>query len=155
MTVKILKFGERRRVLQVVGEHSLTQQNMAEETDINFIMKKYEKQGILTHVARYAGEYGDFSGVPDYQTGLNMVMAAEEMFQSLPARIRDRFGNDPAQFIEFATDKKNQDELIKMGLAPQPAEPPKPQLVQVVEPAEPPSPPKVAKGGKLPAQGDQ
>jgi len=53
------------------------------ETDVNNIMRKYEKTGILTHVARYAGEYGDFSGVPDYKEGLERIMAANEMFDSL------------------------------------------------------------------------
>jgi len=88
------------------------------ETDVNNIMRKYEKTGILTHVARYAGEYGDFSGVPDYKEGLERIMAANEMFDSLPARLRDRFGNDPAKFIDFATNPENLDELRTMGLAP-------------------------------------
>jgi len=130
--MKILKFGDRNRTKQIVGEESRTQQHLAAETDVNAIMRKYEKTGVLTHVARYAGEYGDFSGVPDYQTGLNMVMAADEMFSSLPARIRDRFNNDPARFIAFATDAKNLEELQKMGLAPTPAPPPEPQIVKVV-----------------------
>lgn len=152
---EIRKFGDRHPVRQHVGEVSMTQQNMAAETDINNIMAKYQKTGILTHVSKYAGQYGDFSGVPDYKTGLELVMAAEEMFMSLPSLIRERFGNDPARFIDFATDSDNQDELIKMGLAPQPAEAPKAQLVQVVEPDEAPSPPKVAKGAKIPGTGDQ
>lgn len=152
---EIRKFGQRKAVKQHVGEASLTQQHLAEETDINYILAKYQKTGVITHVAKFAGQYGDFSGVPDYKTGLEMVMAADDMFMSLPSSIRDRFGNDPAQFIAFATDEKNHDEMIKMGLAPRPAEPPKPQLVQVVEPDETPVPPMVAKGVKIPAKGDQ
>lgn len=153
--MKIQKFGDRRSVKQHVGEETRTQQNMASETDVNAIMRKYEKTGILSHVARYAGQYGDFSAVPDYKTGLEMIMAADEMFASLPARIRDRFGNDPAQFIAFAQDPENLDEMRKMGLAPEQAEPPKPQLVQVVEPDQEALPPKVAKAAKVPAKGDQ
>jgi len=110
-----------------------------------------KKTGILTHVARYAGEYGDFSGVPDYKEGLERIMAANEMFDSLPARLRDRFGNDPAKFIDFATNPENLDELRTMGLAPMEAPPPKPQLVQVVEPPEPAEKP----APKKPAKGDQ
>nr|QJB20409.1 MAG: internal scaffolding protein [Microvirus sp.] len=120
-TPKIRSFFDRTRTKQHVGEGSHVQQNMADETDINNIMSKYQKHGVLTHVNRYAGQYGDFSGVPDYKTGLERVQAAEEMFQSLPAKIRDRFGNDPAQFIDFATDASNIDEMRKMGLAPAPA----------------------------------
>lgn len=149
--LKIVAFGDRTRVRQETGETSLTQQSLAAETDINAIMRKYEKTGVITHVARYAGEYGDFSGVPDYKTGLERIMAADEMFASLPARIRDRFGNDPANFIEFATNPENLPELRKMGLAPEEAPPPKPQLVQVVEPPEPAQPAPKSK----PAKGDQ
>lgn len=148
---EILKFGDRNRSQQPVGEKSMTQQNMAAETDINNIMAKYEKHQILTHINKYAGEYGDFSGVPDYREGLERIMAAEEMFQSLPAKIRDRFNNDPANFIEFATNGENLPELRKMGLAPPEAEPPKPQLVQVVEPPEGEKSPSKTK----PAKGDQ
>jgi len=151
MPLKILAFGDRQRTKQETGEHSLTQQNMQAETDVNNIMAKYEKQQIITHVTKYAGEYGDFSGVPDYREGLERIMAAEEMFQSLPAKIRDRFGNDPANFIEFATNGENLPELRKMGLAPEEAPPPKPQLVQVVEPPEPAEKP----APKKPAKGDQ
>lgn len=102
-----------------VGTESMVQQQFAEETNINNIMAKYQKTGLLTHVARYAGTYGDFSGVPDYKEGLERIMAAEDMFMSLPATIRDRFNNDPANFIEFATDASNIDEMRKLGLAPE------------------------------------
>lgn len=152
MAHKILAFGDRQRTKQHVGEESLTQQHMQAETDVNNIMAKYQKHQIITHVSKYAGEYGDFSGVPDYREGLERIMAAEEMFQSLPAKIRDRFANDPANFIEFATNAENLPELRKMGLAPPEAEPPKPQLVQVVEPPEGGKPP--SKKPK-PEQGDQ
>lgn len=141
--LKIRRYGDRKRVKQHVGEDTLVQQNMAGETDINNIMAKYQKTGLLTHVARYAGNYGDFSEVPDYKTGVERVMAAEEMFMSLPAKIRDRFNNDPGKFIEFATDEKNLEEMRSMGLAPEAPMPPEPQLVKVVaEPEEPEVPPK-------------
>jgi len=84
-------------------------------------MAKYQKTGVLQHVNTYAGEYGDFSDVPDYKTGLERVQAADAMFASLPSAIRDKFHNDPAKFIDFATDEKNLEEMQKMGLAPKKA----------------------------------
>lgn len=117
-TPKIRSFFDRQRTKQHTGEESRVQQHLAEETDINRIMAKYQKTGILTHVNRYAGEYGDFSGVPDYKEGLERIQAAEDMFMSLPSSIRDRFKNDPANFIEFATNSDNLEEMRKMGLAP-------------------------------------
>lgn len=109
-----------QRVKQHIGDRVLVQQHLRDETDINNIMRKYEKTGILTHVNQYAGQYGDFSGIPDYQTGLNRIRESQEMFMSLPASIRDKFNNDPGKFIEFATDKENLAEMQKMGLAPIP-----------------------------------
>jgi len=119
---RIKKFGDRSAVRQHIGEESRVQQHLAKETDINYIMSKYQKTGLFTHVNKYAGQYGDFSEVPDYKTGLERVQAADEMFMSLPAKIRDRFFNDPAQFIEFATNPDNLTEMQEMGLAPKKAQ---------------------------------
>lgn len=97
---------------------SLTHQSMAPECDINTIMKKYEKTGILEHRNNFEGAYGNFTeGPADYHESMNAVIAADEMFQTLPARIRRRFHNDPGAFLEFTADPENQDELIRLGLA--------------------------------------
>lgn len=116
---------------------SLTHQSMAPECDINTIMRKYEKTGVLEHRNNFHGQYGDFADVPaDYQESMNHVLAADEMFQTLPARIRRRFHNDPGAFIAYATDPSNQDELIAMGLAKRRSE------AEVVEKATPAPKPK-------------
>lgn len=129
----IVCWGMRTRVQQDPGpEESQVQQHLAAETDINNIMAKYAKTGELRHISPMMGEYGDFSDAPDYQTALNRIMDAENLFMELPARVRDRFGNDPAQFVVFATDGKNIDELRSLGLAPEAPKPPEPQLVKVV-----------------------
>lgn len=126
------------------------QQNLQSETDINLMMAKYQKTGLFTHVNKYAGQYGDFSGVPDYKTGLERVQAAEEMFMSLSATVRDRFNNDPAKFIDFATNADNLEEMQKMGLAPKKAqaEAERPKLEAKAE-ADPP------KEATKPVKGDQ
>ena len=111
----------------------MVQQHLAKDTDINTIMAKYAKTGQFTHVTPMAGEYGDFSNVPDYKSAMEQIMAADALFMELPAKVRERFGNDPANFIEFATNDKNIEELRKLGLAPPAPLPPEPQLVKVVE----------------------
>lgn len=132
--LEIRAFGWRKPVKQEIGEDpGQVQQHLAEETDINNIMAKYRRTGELRHVTSMAGEYGDFSNVPDYKTAMEHIMQADALFMELPAKVRDRFGNDPAQFIEFATDEKNLDELRKLGLAPEAPRAPEPQLVKVVE----------------------
>lgn len=108
-----------------VGEdENLVQHSMQAECDVNTIMARYQKTGELSHIAGMAGEYGDFYDVSDYKSGTERIMAAQSLFMELPSSIRDRFHNDPAKFIEFATDEKNIEELRSMGLAePAPQKP--------------------------------
>ena len=120
-------FGKKPPVKAHVGEGSTVQQQFKESTDINNIMKKYEKDGVLLHVNRYQGAYGDFTVLPDFQTAMHKMMDAQDMFMTLPASIRKKFNNDPGEFVEFATDPENQDQLRELGLAPKvkPGEEPK------------------------------
>jgi len=141
MPLTIRKFGDRKRVKQEQGpEESLVQQHLSAETDINNIMAKYQRTGVFQHVTPMAAEYGDFSDVPDYKSAMERIMAADELFMELPAKVRERFGNDPANFIEFATNPENIEDLRKWGLAPAAPEPPEPQLVKVVEEPKAPTP---------------
>lgn len=148
------KFGDRPRVKQEIGENpGQVQKHLAAETDVNNIMRKYQKTGELRHVTTMAAEYGDFSSAPDYRSAMDQLIAADALFMELPAKVRDKFGNDPARFIEFATDEKNLDDLRKMGLAPPAPPPPEPQLVKVVgEPVAGPQPPE---GGGPKASGNK
>ena len=122
MAEKAEKFGgfyrpHKRVYKKNVGE-SMTQQQFKDETNINNIMAKYRKDGIVTHLNTYQGQYGNFIGAADYQTALNRVIAAREMFEEIPADIRARFGNDPAAFLSFVQDPQNLEEMREMGLAP-------------------------------------
>ena len=53
----------------------------------------------------------------DFQSSMNVIRAAEEAFNAMPAEVRDRFQNDPGRFLEFANDASNYEEALKMGLA--------------------------------------
>ncbi len=94
-----------------------TKQSFAEESNINIIMKRYEKTGMLDHLNAHRGDYGDFIGASDYHTSMNLIREAGEMFMEIPAGVRARFGNDPAEFLEFVQDPDNLEEMVKMGLA--------------------------------------
>ena len=96
-------------------EPTLAQQHFKEECDINTILQKFSITGILPE-APLSPRYGDFSGIGDYHTALNRVIAAQEEFQALPAQIRARFDNDPAKLIEFLDDEANRPEAEKLGL---------------------------------------
>lgn len=132
---------------------SMTKQSFVEECDINYIMARYETTGEFPQ--KYAdkvgtGQFGDFTNVPDFQTALQTVMDAEEMFGNLPAKVRDRFGNDPQQMFDFLSDGKNREEAIKLGLVPPPAPEPGPQKVEIVNPSTPPASSPASPGAPTP-----
>lgn len=133
MTVKIYKpYGQKRRILQTFKKPSRTKQSMAAECDINNIMSKYNKTGLVSHVNEHKGQYGDATGV-DFQHAQNMIIEATETFASLPANLRKEFDNDPSQFLAFVSDDNNIDAMRELGLLP---EEPKqaPQSVSEVAP---------------------
>jgi len=101
-------------VMTVNTDPSMTQQQYKDECDINHIMSRYMQTGELPRTK--LGVYGDFSDMPDYQTALNTVLQAQDAFASLPAQIRQRFGNDPGALLEFLHDPSNKGEAIELGL---------------------------------------
>lgn len=103
-------------------DKSLAQQHQKEESDINTIVKRFGLTGQLPENVRIP-QYGDFTGVTDYQSALHAVKAAEESFMELPANIRTRFNNNPQEFLEFCADGSNKDEAIKLGLIKSEAKP--------------------------------
>jgi len=107
---------------------TLAQQHFKDETDINNILRQFNITGLLPE-APLSPRYGDFTGIGDYHTALNQVIAAEDEFMSLPATLRARFENDPAQLIDFLNNPENLDEAISLGLVNKPAE--LPQVVEV------------------------
>jgi phage internal scaffolding protein len=106
---------------------TLTQQHFRDECDINNILRQFNVTGLLPENT-LSPRYGDFTGISDYQTALNQVIAAEDEFMRLPAELRARFDNDPGNLIEFLENSENKDEAIKLGLV-NPVE--LPQVVEV------------------------
>ena len=94
---------------------SLAQQHFKDECDINNILRQFNVTGLLPE-ATLSPRYGDFTGIGDYHSALNQVIAAEDEFMSLPATLRARFENDPALLIEFLNNPENYDEAISLGL---------------------------------------
>lgn len=123
-------------------DEGLAQQQFKAECDVNNIMKRYQATGVITHVNGRQPEFGDFSNPVDFQTSLNTVIESQAMFAELPAELRDRFGNDPLQLLEFLADEDNRDEAIKLGIVKAPEPIPEPMAVRVVaDPADTSSPP--------------
>lgn len=106
---------------------SMTRQEFAKDADINNIISRYRETGFLTDPTRPSSRtpmFGDFSNVQDYQSALEALNQADEDFMKLPARVRDRFSNNPQELIDFLQDPANLEEAISLGLAVKPADKP-------------------------------
>ncbi len=128
---------EHQRVQVFPVGPSLTKQAFRKECDINQIMKQYKKNGLLDHLNTHQGNYGDFLNFEDYHASLNKILEAKDAFNSIPAEIRAKFDNDPSQFMSFAQNEENHEELVKMGLST----PRKEAKAQEEEPRPPEAPP--------------
>lgn len=115
--------GRNQVAIDFTGKRSRAKQQFRDECDINILMQKYQKGIALTHLNRYQGSYADVSGMVDYQEAQNIVLRAQEAFQSLPASVRAKFENDPGKFMDYALNPENKAALVEMGLAHKPAEP--------------------------------
>ena len=94
---------------------SLTSQNEAEELDINSIMARYLKTGLMPQT-RAQAFFGDASSLPDFMTAQQIILDAKAAFEGLPAKVRDRFHNSPEKFLEFMSDEDNLEEARFLGL---------------------------------------
>lgn len=81
------------------GGESLVQQHLAEEVDINTIVRRY---GITADMpfGTAQGVYGDFSGVTDYYEAAELIAFTDRQFMMLPAEVRAKFENDPQKMVE-------------------------------------------------------
>lgn len=110
-------YSPRERVHSPHGVKSRTREAMKQECDINFILRNYRKSGLVSHVNQYQGDYGEFLAM-DFHEAMNTVAAANAMFETVPAKIRAEFANDPGLFLSFVTNPDNIDRMREMGLAP-------------------------------------
>ena len=113
-------YGDRtRQGFQTTGD-SLTQQSHAAAADVRNIIKQYDRTGLIANVNKGIAQYGDYSEINEYAEALNMVREAEQSFAEIPSHIREQFDNNPGLFFEFATNPKNTEKMIEMGLAKAP-----------------------------------
>lgn len=124
----------------VNNEPSLTRQEFAADADINVIIERMGL-GYEMPVNTIPPMDGDFTDLPDFTAATQMIRRAQEVFNALPAKIRNRFENDPQKYIDFFQDPENGLEAIKLGLV----KPPLPVDTPPAPPKEAPTaPPKTA-----------
>lgn len=119
----------------------LTKQDFGEESNINYIMKRFQATGQMpVSPTSLAPVFADVSGIGGYADVVRRVTAVEEAFAQLSPEVRKRFSNEPLELVEFLQDPANRDEAVKLGLViPGSVDPPKadPLPPKAAEPAKP------------------
>lgn len=105
------------RVGKTCDPVSLTKQSFKDECDINRIMARYEKTGMIDHYNEHSSRYGEHSA-PDFLEAQIIIADSKSMFEQLPAKVRATFHNSPAEFLEFTDDPTREyDDYVSLGLA--------------------------------------
>ena len=99
MTIEIRKWGDRPKSRYVEKFPGKTEQSHKKACDINNIMAKFVKTGVLEHEAKYKPQYGDFYSADDFTQSMYIVAEANSVFAELPAETRKEFDNDPAKYL--------------------------------------------------------
>lgn len=102
---------------------SRTQQHFSKEANVNTIMKKYGKSGLLTDPTINPTRmpmYGDFSNIPTFMEAQNAIIAVKNWFNQLPPEVRSKFDNDAAKCQEWTINPDNKEEAEELGVLPKP-----------------------------------
>lgn len=107
-------------------DKTLTQQNFAEEAEINNIMRKFGATGQLPvpempPVYQYLGDRLDMPGM------IALVERGHETFMQLPAEQRALFNNDMGRYVNEvnkAIERNDKEFLAKLKLSPEISDPP-------------------------------
>ncbi len=115
-------YGPKKNQLGKPAGESKTKQSFKNECDINHIMAKYQKTGLVDHIAKNAPRYG-FAPSIDFHTAQNLILEAQTQFDGLPSKIRAKFDNSPQKFLAFCEDPNNRSEMALLGLLAEEATP--------------------------------
>jgi len=93
-----------------------TKQSFKAQCNVNTIVDKARRTGLVSHLNSKTPVYMDVTQVPDFQTAYAIVQEAQDAFDALDARVRRRFDNDPGKMVEFLSDVRNNAEAAELGL---------------------------------------
>ncbi len=89
-----------------------TKQSFKDECDIKKIMARAEKAGTMSHLEKFQGVYADYSDV-DFHQLTDTLRKGREVFDELPAEIRNEFNQSPQQFFAYVNNPANKDKLLE------------------------------------------
>lgn len=111
----VTAYGEKvRQKLHFTGP-GRTKQSFKDDCDVNTIINRFLKTGVMDFTNKNEPRYGDTTGL-DFTTAMQTVATAKALFMEVPPHVRQRFSNDPAQFLDFVNNPANRAEAEKLGL---------------------------------------
>jgi len=100
---------------------TMTEQHHAKTCNINYIVGKYQKTGLIEHTNRHQPSYGDVSGA-DYEKAMSLVCEQETEFQELPSSVRKHYKNDVVKYLEAVGTAEGIEQHVALLDPQQPAE---------------------------------
>ena len=99
---------------------SRTKQSFKKKSNINNIIAKYNRTGILATTPGVtptrAPVFGDFTNAGTYMDQMIKITKFNEEFMALPSTLRNKFQNNPALLIDFLANPDNAVEAMELGL---------------------------------------
>lgn len=93
-----------------------TKQSFKEKVNINSIIARHRKTGMVDHLNSKTPFYGDVSNITDYKESVEKVLEANTLFKNMSSEIREKFKNDPSEMIQFLENPDNLEEAIKLKM---------------------------------------
>lgn len=113
-------YADRPKVQSAPKGASMAKQAFKDEADINHIMSRYRKTGLLVDPSSVNSSrrafYGEFADSMEFKEAQNRIAQVRNSFEMLPSSIRSLFENDPSVMLDFLADPENASEALEMGL---------------------------------------
>lgn len=145
-------YGPKLKISLTSTAVSRTKQSFKAECDINNIMARYQKTGVLDFTQKHEPRYGDVTGY-EFQRAMLTIAHSKSMFAEMPSALRSRFKNDPREFLEYIHDPRNAEEAEELGLLKLRKATAEPEMKPEGEPKGDPK--GESGGGKPPKKGDK
>lgn len=99
---------------------SLTEQHSAKDTDLNYLIQKYQPDQLAAYMAARNQQRQeiighDFSQEPSLQEAKNELYRIKQAFEEIPEDIKRQFSS-PTEFLKFIDNPLNAEKMVKMGL---------------------------------------
>lgn len=103
---------------QKLSKPRAAKQAMAQECDVNNIVARASRLGVIPQARANPPQYVDLTGVKNLSLheALNITAAAKSAFALLPAKVRAACKNDLRDFVDLVSNPKRREEAEQLGL---------------------------------------